>query len=228
MSRDNWPHGTDALLEEILTDAYGEDEQLWAFRQALEDNVPVPADALVIGLPVEVLGFDYDGNSRSGLTARCQIQDGGEYVVEASEVLFVAGSQGAKHIAAYRKWMGVEPFSVQNVQPKRGPKRHKAAGDELDLSVPIELVVLAPKERAARCRILGTEREITLRSGDVWDMIPGEIVTVRARKQWRYAGDPYLSGDVENHRLDVVVYQNSNDIRTGVLKAGISDSGVRH
>lgn len=203
MSDKDWPKGTEVLVDEILTDAYGEDEQLWAFRQALEDNVPVPADALVIGLPVEVLGFDYDGNSRSGLTARCRTQDGGEYVVEASEVLFAAGSQGAKHIAAYRKWMGVEPFSVQNVQPKRGPKRHKAAGDELDLSIPIELVVLAPKERAARCRILGTQREITLRSADVWDMIPGEVVTVRARKQWTYAGHPYLSGDMENHRLDV-------------------------
>jgi tetratricopeptide (TPR) repeat protein len=34
-------------------------------------------------------------------------------------------------------------------------------------------------------------------------MVPGEIVTVRARKQWRYAGHPYLSGDVDRHRLDV-------------------------
>ena len=34
-SRD-WPEGTDELLEEILTDAYGEDEQLWALRQAFE------------------------------------------------------------------------------------------------------------------------------------------------------------------------------------------------
>ena len=30
----------DRLLEEILVDAYGEDEQLWAFRQVIEDEVP--------------------------------------------------------------------------------------------------------------------------------------------------------------------------------------------
>jgi hypothetical protein len=36
-----------------------------------------------------------------------------------------------------------------------------------------------------------------------WHLVPGEIVTVRARKQWRYAGHPYLSGDVESHRLNV-------------------------
>ncbi len=34
-------------------------------------------------------------------------------------------------------------------------------------------------------------------------MVPGEIVTIRARKQWTYARHPYLSGDVESHRLDV-------------------------
>ena len=33
---------TEKLLEEILVDAYGEDEQLWAFRQAFEDEVPLP------------------------------------------------------------------------------------------------------------------------------------------------------------------------------------------
>ena len=33
----------DELVEEITVDANGEDEQLWAFRQAFEDNVSVPA-----------------------------------------------------------------------------------------------------------------------------------------------------------------------------------------
>ena len=85
----------------------------------------------------------------------------------------------------------------------RIPRRHKTTEGDLDLSASIELIVLAPKSQAARCRVLGTEREITLRSRDVWDMVSGEIVTVRARKQWRYAGHPYLSGDVESHRLDI-------------------------
>lgn len=34
-------------------------------------------------------------------------------------------------------------------------------------------------------------------------MIPGEIVVVRPRKQWSYAGHPYLSGEIESTRLDV-------------------------
>jgi hypothetical protein len=41
----------DELVEEITVDANGEDEQLWAFRQAFENNVSVPCEATVIGEP---------------------------------------------------------------------------------------------------------------------------------------------------------------------------------
>ncbi len=197
--------GQDAmvLLDEILTDAHGDDEQLWALRQAFEDEVPLPADVYVIGEPVSVVAIDYDGNRRRGLTARCRRQDGTEHVVAASEVGFPEGTQGARHVAAYRTWLGLDPTGAIEPAAARGPKRHKAMGEDLDLTSPIDLVVLAPKQRAARCRILATAREITLRSADVLDMVPGEIVTVRCRKQWSYAGHPYLSGVVEGHRLDV-------------------------
>ena len=53
MNELEWPEGTTALLDEILTDAYGDDEQLWAIRQAFEDVVEVPTDTFVIGEPVE-------------------------------------------------------------------------------------------------------------------------------------------------------------------------------
>jgi tetratricopeptide (TPR) repeat protein len=44
---------------------------------------------------------------------------------------------------------------------------------------------------------------ITLRAGQFWDLVPGEIVTVKPRKLWRYSGHPYLSGEIESKRLDV-------------------------
>ena len=65
----------DALIYEIIVDANGEDEQLWAFRQAFEDAFSLPADGFVIGEPVAVLAFDYDGNKRRGLIARCRRED---------------------------------------------------------------------------------------------------------------------------------------------------------
>ncbi len=42
----------DDLIDEITTDAHGEAEQLWAFRQAFEDEVAMPCEGSVIGEPV--------------------------------------------------------------------------------------------------------------------------------------------------------------------------------
>jgi hypothetical protein len=59
MSRHEWPDGTEALLDDIMVDAYGDDEQLCSLHQAFEDAVPLPAYARVIG---ELsLGDDFDG-----------------------------------------------------------------------------------------------------------------------------------------------------------------------
>jgi len=196
-------HELEGLVEEILVDATGEDEQLRAFLQVFEDSVQLPADAFVIGQPVSVVAIDHDGNTRRGLTAACQ-QDGDEHVVGLSEVRFPESSEGARYVAAYRKWLGIEP-AVGTPASSRPAKRHKAKADDIDLNEHIELVVLAMKERAARCRILGTGREITLRPSELWNVIPGEVVTVRPRKQWSYAGHPYVSGEIEKSRIDIPV-----------------------
>lgn len=74
--RDNNLTALDELIEEITVDAYGDDEKLWAFRQAFEDDVTLPADGFVIGEPVSVFEIDYDGNERRGLTARCRREGG--------------------------------------------------------------------------------------------------------------------------------------------------------
>ena len=50
-------------------------------------------------------------------------------------------------------------------------------GTHLDLSAPIELIALSVTERTTRCRVLGTDRGITLRAGRIWDVVPGEIAS---------------------------------------------------
>jgi hypothetical protein len=124
----------DEIIEEITTDANGEDEQLWAFRQAFEDDVTVPCAATVAGSPVEVLKFDYVSSTADGL---------------------------------------------------------------------VELAVLSVKQKAARCRVLGSDETLTLRATRLWDVVPGEIAVVRPSKRWTYAGNPYLSGTIQSTRLDV-------------------------
>lgn len=83
------------------------------------------------------------------------------------------------------------------------PDPPKATLEELDLSGPIELVALAVKERAVSCRLLGSDRVVTLRATGLWDVVPGEIATVSPAKRWRFGGHPYLSGEIEGTRLDV-------------------------
>jgi hypothetical protein len=203
VNRDNDAEALDELIEEITVDAYGEDEQLSAFCQVIEDEVPLPADGFVIGEPVSVVEIDYDGNARRGLTAKCRREDGSEHIVAASEVVFLKGSVGARYLAAYRKWLGLDPYTAIGSIFSQSKRRHKATSEDLDLSRPVELIVLSATQRAARCRIPRTQRIITLRASRIWDVVPGEIVTVKPAKQWSYAGHPYLSGKIESTRLDV-------------------------
>jgi hypothetical protein len=203
MNRENNLTALDKLINEITVDAYGDDEGLWAFRQAFEDDVSLPADGFVIDVPVSVVEIDYHGNERRGLTAKCRREDGSEHEVAASDVVFPKGSIGARYLAAYRRWLGLEIYSAVTQRHTRRKRQHKVTDDDLDLSKPIELVVLSVKERSARCHLLGSERVITLRASGLWDVVPGEIVTIKPRKQWRYAGHPYLSGEIESTELNV-------------------------
>jgi len=75
--------------------------------------------------------------------------------------------------------------------------------DDLDLGSLCELVVLAVKERAASCTLLGTNQGITFRASGLWDLVPGEIVTVEPRKFWRFSNHPYLSGKIVSTRLEI-------------------------
>ena len=206
------------LIEEITVDAYGDDEQLWAFRQAFEDDVTLPADGFVIGEPVSVIAVDYDGNERRGLTANCRREGGSEYVIAVSEVVLPQASAGARYIAAYRRWLNVDPYPAETKKPFRRGRQHKAAEDEIDLNKSVELVTLSVKERAARCRLLGSERVITLRTSRLWELVPGAIATVKPVKQWRYGGHPYLSGEIQSTRIDIQAL--------GLVPLGLEEMGM--
>ena len=185
------------LVDEITEDAHGDDEQLWAFLQAFEDAVTLPADAFVVGEPLSVLAIDYEGNERRGLVARCRREDGAEYLIAASDVVFPDGSPGARSVAAYRTWLGITPY--QDVLVRKKPK---ATDDDLDMHKKVDLIALAVKGNAVSCRILGKERVVTLRPRRPWEVVPGEIITVSPVKTWHYGGHPYLSGEITAWRVD--------------------------
>jgi hypothetical protein len=185
------------LVEQIVIDAYGDDEQLWAFRQTFEDEVVLPTDARVVGQPVTVLKIDYDGNERRGLTAKCR-KDGAEHLVAASDLIFPEGSKAADYMAAYRTWLGIEPY------PKiSSSKKPKATEDDLDMGKDVELIALAVKGNAISCRTLGKDHVLTLRPSGPWEIVPGEIIIVSPRKKWRYGGHPYLAGEITSSRVNI-------------------------
>ena len=186
------------LVDDIIVDAYGDDEQLWAFRQAIEDEVVLPADASIAGEPVTVKKIDYDGNERRGLTARICREDGIEHIISASDLIFPEGSEAADYMAAYRTWLGIEPYPQLVLS-----KKPKATEDEIDMSKNLDLIALSVRQNSVSCRILGTNHVLTLRPVGSWEAIPGEILTVIPHKKWRYARHPYLTGEIKRWRLDI-------------------------
>ena len=193
----------DDLIEEITVDANGEGEQLWAFRKAFEDSVPLPCAAEVMGEPVQALKFDFDGNERRGLTAMCLRPNGTNHVVAACDLMIPPTATGGRHLAAYRKWMGLAPF----------PKRPRAKTGRVSqpvaphlapvLNGAVELVVLSVKGTVARCRMLDGTGTLTLRGSGPLTMAPAEIAVVRPTKLWTYQGSRCVSGSIESTRLDV-------------------------
>ena len=200
---DREPDDLDRLIKEITIDSHGDNERFEAFRQAFEDAVSFPCDGFVIGEPVSIQEIGYAGNARRGLTATCRREDGSVHVVSVLDVAFPRQWNGTRYVAACRKWQGMEPFPSEVSPPPRRTRQHKVTEADLDMAGTVELVVLSLKGNAVRCRLLGTERVITLRADGPWDVVPAEIAVVKPKKQWRYAGHPYLSGRIESVRLDV-------------------------
>jgi len=202
MNSDNF---TDKLLEEILADAYGEDEQLWAFRQVIEDEVPLPVEGTVIGETVQVTKIDYDGNPQRGLRASCRKEKGKTYEVALADVEFPEGSRAAPYAKAYRQWLDVpQPAKSRRAEYRENFKQTKVQVGEIDLDKPVDLVVLGMKQgESARCRLIGKDKELTLRASGLWKVVPGEIVTVMPKKHWSFAGHPYLSADITGSRFDL-------------------------
>lgn len=151
----------------------------------------------MIGEPVTITQIHNPGLARAGLLATC---DRGEVTYELSlaDVMFPAASPGAALVAKYRAWLGLAPFVAPGVE---GARAHKVEADDIVVGRPVDLVVLACKTNALRCRLIGSAREVTLRTA-VRDEIPGSVITVTPKKQWTHARHPYLSGEVSAVRID--------------------------
>ncbi len=102
----------DTLLEELLVDAYGDDEQLTALEQGIFDALESPAEVYVLGELMSLERVSYDGNPRRGLVARCRRDDGREHRISLLDIGVGPQSDIYLHVAAYCRWCGVKPTVV--------------------------------------------------------------------------------------------------------------------
>jgi hypothetical protein len=63
------PAALEALIEEAIVDAYGEDEQRTGFFTMMEESLAVPFTTAVLGVEVSVVGVDLAEDGR--VVARC-------------------------------------------------------------------------------------------------------------------------------------------------------------
>jgi hypothetical protein len=173
---------------------------LMDLETATRTEILLPADAHVIGEPVTVTQIRNPCLPHVGLLATCRR---GELTYELSlaDVVFPIASAGASLVARYRTWLGLAPLAAARPEVSHA---HKVESDDIVVGRPVDLVVLACKSNALRCRLLGSTREVTLRTA-VRNEIPGAIITVTPKKQWTHARHPYLSGDVSSVRIDATV-----------------------
>jgi hypothetical protein len=96
------PSRLDALIEEATVDAYGESEQATAFLTALEEYLPLPFGAIVLGEAVVVEKIDLSGADE--LIAICRRGGKRQRVRLLDLELPVPRPKGAEWVAAYHRW----------------------------------------------------------------------------------------------------------------------------
>ncbi len=68
---------------------------------------------------------------------------------------------------------------------------------------PIEGIVLKVNRGSARVRIPSEDVQVTVRSRDATEVVPGHLVTLQLSKRWTWRGDQYATGRMLDPRIDV-------------------------
>jgi Calcium binding len=93
----------DALVEQAIVDAYGDDEQLVGFYTMIDDNLALPFTTTVLGVEADVVRVDV---TDSGIVALCARGAVRQAIPILDLRLPVPAPPGSEWIAAYRRWAG--------------------------------------------------------------------------------------------------------------------------
>lgn len=111
-------------IEVILTDADGEAEEMTAFRTVLEEAIPFPVPATLLGEPVVVTGLDED-DATFELRARCEGK-AAKGLVSFADLEFRPGTVETWLHAAYLAYLGRQFQPVTRPAAWAGPDRRKS------------------------------------------------------------------------------------------------------
>ena len=92
------------LIEEATMDAYGDEEQETGFLTMLQDYLPIPFKALIVGEEVEVVEVD-KGREGHCIMVICK-RDGKKYKVSVTSLEWPGRPpKAAEWIEAYKAWV---------------------------------------------------------------------------------------------------------------------------
>jgi len=83
---------------------------LTAFEQAFEESARFPFPASIVGVSVDVVRIEFDGDERHGLTAHCRREGEKHRISLADLVPGPVTLETSRLLAAYRKWQGLPEF----------------------------------------------------------------------------------------------------------------------
>ena len=92
----------DRLIAAATVDAYGDSEQRTGFLTMLEENLKLPFETIVLGVPVRVERIDL--TEAEGIVAICRRGRNRQALPILDLPLPSPPPQGAEWIAAYRRW----------------------------------------------------------------------------------------------------------------------------
>jgi hypothetical protein len=90
------------MIEQATVDAYGDSEQITGWFTIVEENLAVPFDTKVLGIPVTVERVDLDHNEQ--IVAICRRGRARQSLPIISLPLPTPRPGGAEWIEAYRHW----------------------------------------------------------------------------------------------------------------------------
>ncbi len=130
----------DDLIEAVTTDASGDHEQLSSFAQAFADTARFPVRGRVVGVEVEVVGVEFDGNERWGLVAVCR-RGGEDHSVSLLDVTPTGplSIETSELFDAYRRWAGVPPLGPAEPEVAGRWAYRRLAAVDIDVTVPLAL-----------------------------------------------------------------------------------------